>query len=187
MESHDEENQEQFHLNPDEICVKARRREQFSVAAYWTILVLAVLFAAGFIRNLIYLSQSWLIAGTAWALAALCVIAWRLLRKGPHQRHEAEPCARFLIRELEGKRDGVLWIRWLALLLFPAAVGCWLGDGPVLEARMWGVRSPIVLQCLESPFFLLAFGLIVAFVWFAFTRHGRKISLELDRLRAQMR
>lgn len=171
----------------DEICARARRREMLSVIAYWTVLGFTGLFATAFVWNLIQFRDPWLITGTGWALAALCFISWRLLRKGPTRIRPAEPCAEFLRRELESKRQGFLFIRWLSVLLFPAILSSWWGDGPALRAKALGLQTPAILQFLRGPVPLIVSGLILAFIWFAFSRQARKVDGEIEQLRADER
>ncbi len=175
--------EEEMSATVEEICARARRREKFSVTAYWTVLGSTALFAIGFIRNLIQFRDPWLITGTAWALAALCYVSWRLVRKGPARMLPAEACVQFLRRELEGKRQGYLCIRWLVVLLFPAILASWWGGGPVLRAKALGVQSTSVLQLLRGPVPLVVMGLIITFVWFAFSRQAQKIEGEIEKLR----
>ncbi len=173
-------------IDTGQTCRLARKREIRGAIAYWSLLACTLLAVVGFIRNLVALREAWVLAGTAWALVAVCVIGWSLLRSGPGRRRRGEPCAQFLIRALEGKRCGVLGIRWLAPLLMPAIVACWVGGGPTLGAVGFGVRSPAALYFLGSPYLLVAFAAMLAFVWFAFTRLGRKLGMERDHIRAQM-
>jgi hypothetical protein len=177
--------QDDMSINEDEVRSEARRREVKAVSAYWIVLTLTVLLAAGFVRNLIYLRSSWVVLGTAWALVALGVVSWRLLRNGPNRRQRAEPCALYLRRALQTKRASLLCIRWLALLMVPAILACWVGGGPVLRAKALGFSAPVVLHLLAGPIPLITFSAIIAFVWFAFTRQARKVELEIARIRVQ--
>lgn len=171
-------------ITMEEVCARARMQETRSARAFRAILCLAALFAVAFIHNLLRFRQPWLITGTAWALVAICYIAWRLLRNGPARRRPAEPCMDFLRRELEAKRQGALGIRWLVVLLSPAILASWWGGGPALRAKTLGVQSAWVLQLLNGPALLIVMALAMAFVWFAFSRQARKIKREMERLGA---
>jgi hypothetical protein len=178
-----QQEEEKMPIITEEVCVRARRRERFSVTVYWIVMSFTALFAIGFVRNLLLLRDLWLTTGTAWALAALCFISWRLVRAGPARMYPAEPCVQFLLRELEGKRQGFLWIRWLVVLLFPAVLLLWWGGGPVLRAKALGVQSPSVLQLLKGPVLPVIMGLLLVFIWFAFSRQARKVGQEIEKLR----
>lgn len=172
-------------ITVDEVCRRARKEERVNLRAYWATLGFTVLLAAAFVRNLIQFRDPWLIFGTAWALAALCYVSWRLFRNGPSRIGPAEPCVNFLRREFEGKLQGLLWFRWGILLFFPAILASWWGGGPVLRAKTLGVHSVWLLQLLRGPVPLVVFGLLLAFVSFAFSREAGKIRRELIKLRRE--
>jgi hypothetical protein len=178
--------EEDMPCNTGRVCAKARKQEMLGIATYWVILGATLLFAAAFVRNILHFDNSLLVAGTGWALAALCFISWRLLQNGPNRMRTAEPCGQFLLRRLEAKRQDVRCVRWLALLLAPAIVVCWWGNGPALRAEAFGFGSPVMLEMLSGPIPLIVAGLIIAFVWFAFSRQARKIQFEIDKLRAEL-
>jgi hypothetical protein len=180
-----QEDEGSMELTVEEVCARARMREKGSVRAYWVVLGFTTLFTAGFIRNLVLFRDPWLITGTGWALAALCCISWRLIRSGPTRIRPAETCVQFLRREFESEREGLLWIRWLALLLFPAIVVSWWGGGPTLGAKALGIQSAWLLQILKGPMLLIVAALVLAFVWFAFSRQARKLKREIENLRGE--
>lgn len=173
--------EEPMQMTTEEVCAMARRQEKLSVRAFWAMLGLTALFVAAFVHNLIQFRDPWLITGTAWALAVLCCISWRLVRNGPARIGPAEPCVHFLRRELERKRQGLLWIRWGVLLFFPAMLASWWGGGPVLRAKTLGIKASWLLQ-VHKPAPLIAMALILAFVSFAFAREARKVEREIEKL-----
>lgn len=111
----------------DEVRARANRYERESVLVYRVTLGLTPLFLFLFIYNLARLSGPLLLAGTGLALAAYCLIAWKVLRGGPHRSAPAEPCLDYLRREFDQKRRGLLWVRGCVLLLAPAVLVSWWG------------------------------------------------------------
>jgi hypothetical protein len=173
---------EPMKMTNDEVCIEAHRREKSSARTYWVLAGFTLLFLLAFVRNVLQFHEPWLIAGTGWILTELGLFAWRLFRNGPTRIAPTEACARFLRRELEDRGEGLRWISWGSLFLFPAVVAMWLGGGPALGARQFGIATPLLLRLLEGPFFLIATALILAFVWFAFSREARKVEGEIKKL-----
>jgi hypothetical protein len=145
-------------------------------------LILTPLFIAGFVHNLLVLRDPWIRTGAAWALATFLYMFWGLLRKGANRLAPEEPCTRFLRREFEGKRRGLLRIQRGLLLLIPAVLASWWGGGPVLGAKNLGVHSTRVLDLLAGPALPVVMALIIAFCWFSFWMQTRKVDREIERL-----
>ncbi len=165
----------------DEVRARARRYERENVLFFWVMLGLTPLFVAAFIYNLVHFRQPWLVAGTAWTLVALCYVVWRLVRNGPNRMVPGEPCVHFLRREFEGKRQGSLWLRRFVVLLIPAILASWWGGGP-LRGKALGIRPswwPSLLKDYEP---LIVTALVLAFIWFASWREGRKAEREIEKL-----
>jgi hypothetical protein len=94
--------EDSMQISTEEVSAKARRHERESVRGYWTLLSVTPLFAGAFVYNLMHFRDPWLIAGTAWALAAVCYFLWTLIRNGPTRMVAAEPCAQFLRAKTSG-------------------------------------------------------------------------------------
>jgi hypothetical protein len=152
-----------------EVCAKAHKYERQNVILHRVVLGLGPLLAAGFLWNLIRLREPWLMAGQACALAAWCYMVWELVLKGPHRMGPQEPCADFLRQELDGKRRGLVRLRAGVLLTIPAILASWWGGGP---AKTWGFQ-------LHSPAPLIVMAVILAFLFFAFSKEVQKIEREI--------
>jgi uncharacterized membrane protein YciS (DUF1049 family) len=58
----------------------------------------------------------------------------------------------------------------------------WLGGGPTLGAKEFGIESRLLLSLLQGPFLLIAVVLIIAFCWFGFSIEVRRVDREIKRL-----
>lgn len=140
-------------------------------------------FLAAWIYNLAQMVGSpWLMLGQSLALATFACIAWPALWSKTDRNAPAEPCVDFLRRLFEAKLRGSLWIRRCMLLLIPAVLASWWGDGPELGAKTFGVHDPSLLNALRGPTPLIVIGVLIALVWLAFREHERKIRRELEKL-----
>ena len=166
----------------DEVRAKARRYERENVLVFWAMLGLTPLFLALFIYNVVRLREPLLVqVGGGLTVATFCCIAGRLVWKGPNRIVPGEPSVQFLRREFEGKRQGLLWARRCWLLLVPAMLASWWGGGP-LRRKALGIRPSWWPSLLKEYEPLIVTSLVVAFVWFAFWKEGRKVEREIDKL-----
>jgi hypothetical protein len=169
-------------ITTDEVRAKARRYERENVLVFWAMLGLTPLFLALFIYNVVRLREPLLVqVGGGLAVATFCCIAGRFVWKGPNRIVPGEPCVHFLRREFEGKRQGLLWARRWWLLLVPAMLASWWGGGP-LRGKALGIRPSWWPSLLKEYEPLIVTSLVVAFVWFAFWKEGRKVEREIDKL-----
>jgi len=168
-----------------EVRAKARRYRRESVLVYWVVLGLAPLLLAAFIHNIMRFRDPWLIVGQGFGLATVFCIAWRVVRNGPTRMLPTEPCVHFLRREFEGKRRGLLWVRGCLLLLIPAVLASWWGGGPVAGAKALGVKSPWLLSVIGGSAPLIVIAVLLALVWFAFSKEARRFERELENLRRE--
>ncbi len=76
----------------------------------------------------------------------------------------------------------MLGVRRGVVLFAPAILALWWGGGPVLAAKNLGVQSARVLQLLAGPTPLIVMAVILAFIWFAFWKQGRKVDREIEKL-----
>ncbi len=166
----------------DDVRARSRKYQRESVVVLWAVLILTPLFVGGFIYNLLRFHQPSLIAGTTFALIAVCGIAWKAIQKNPRKPAPAVPCMDFLRQQLDGKRRGALWVRNWLLLLIPAVLLCWWGGGPALGAKTFGLRSPASLRLFQGPAPLLVMIVLIAFEWFAFMREARRAEREIRKL-----
>ena len=92
-----------------------------------------------------------------------------------------EPCAQFLKREFEGKRESWraarIWILWL----HPAVFAAWWGGGPALRAQQMGNKIPWLAK-LHAPVPLIVTVSVLAFVWLACGGQARKVQREIEKL-----
>src|SRR5713101_4758037 len=113
---------EPMNITTEQLCVRARRYERENVWAHRGMLGLSPLLVAFILYELYGLLRSGktlLITTETWLLVTFLYIVWRFLRNGPRRMVPAEPCAQFLKREFEGKRQSVLAARIWILLLLP--------------------------------------------------------------------
>jgi hypothetical protein len=116
------------------------------------------------IRNLLFLREPLLIAGTTLAAITLLLIAGTMVRSGPGRVSPAEPCVDFLRRRLEAKQRGMHWIGRFMLLGF-AAIGC----------CAW-------VRARGAPLTFAGATVALAFCWWAFYRQRRRVLRDLDDL-----
>jgi hypothetical protein len=121
-----------------------------------------------FLYNMLRLGQPLLIAGAGFGFATLGYIAWGLIRNRRGGIPPVGPCRNYLRWVFERKRRALLLLRNCILLLIPAMVTSWLGHGPELRAKTRGV--------------LMVMGLLIAFLWWAFSHQARKVESEIEGL-----
>jgi len=169
-------------ITTDEVRAKARWYERENVLVFWAMLGLMPVFLGWFIYELVRLREPPLvILGRGLVVATFCGIAWRLVWNGPRRITPGEPCMHFLRREFEGKRQGLVWARRCWLLLIPAMLASWWGGGP-LRGKALGIRPSWWPSLLKEHEPLIVTSLVVAFVWFAFWKEGRKVEREIEKL-----
>ena len=177
-------------ISTEEVCAIARRWERKNVPVYWVLLGLTALFVAadlpGLIRFFINSPSPWLIAGNVWMLALCCFVGWTL-RRGPLKMAPAGPCLEFLRRGYEVQRWALLGVRRGVVLFAPAILAVWWGGGPVLAAKNLGVQSARALRLLAGPTPLIVLAVMLAFIWFAFWKEGRKVEREIEKLSIEAR
>ena len=174
--------EEPMQMTTEEVRARARAYERENVLAHWLLLALGTLGAAAFGYNMVQFRGPWIRVANVSALGALSYFVWRLTRNGPRRIGPAEPCVRFLEREFQGKRQTLLEIRRLVLLLFPCLVASWWAGGPVASAKsLWGFVPPRLLwfHGIEP---LIVGALVLALVWFACGKQARKVEREIEKL-----
>ena len=174
-------------MTVEELCARASAYEKENVRVYWALFVLAVPMVAVFVHNFVRMTEPWVKAGNAYVGVLFSYVVWTLLRKGPNRRLRlasgaAEPCTSFLRREFANKRQSLRRVRWFFALIFPGMVASWYGGGPRAMSKLLGVESPAYLRFQESPWLLIAFGAMLASIWFAFGKEARKIDQEIEKL-----
>ncbi len=173
---------EPMNITIEEVCARARSDSRTNVRLFWAVAGVAPLLIAAFVYDLARIREPWIVAGIAWALGVFCYFLWIVLRDGPRNMVEAEPCVDFLRRQFEGKRKGTVDIRRGVVLCIPAILAVWWGGGPVLRAKALGVQSGTVLGLLKGPAPLVVLGLLLALVWLAMAHEARRIDRELEKL-----
>ena len=170
----------------DEVCAKAREFEKKATREYWITLVLLGVVIAAIGVYLIRFSEPMIRMGNASALATFLYIAVRWTRNGPpgKPRSQGHPdsCVNFLCAELTKKREGLLEMRWVFCLLFPALIASWSAGGPVKIAEWLGIDRPWLTRYQESPAPLILFGVLLLVMWIGSGREARAIRREIVEL-----
>ena len=78
-------------------------------------------------------------------------------------------------------------LRHVVLLTIPAMFASWWGGGPALRARAMGLDpSSTFSRYLTSVWPMIATGVLLLLVWFAFTSAAKKASAESEALRRRI-
>lgn len=177
---------DEMRLTLKEVCAKARQLEGRATREYWITLVLLGVVIAAISVYLVRFSEPMIRMGNASALATFLYIAVRWTRNGPPRklRSEAHPdsCVNFLRTELAKKREGLLEMRWVVILLFPALVASWSAGGPVKIAEWLGIDRPWLTYYQESPAPLILFGVLLLVMWIGSGREASSIQREIVQL-----
>jgi len=155
------------------ICALARRRERENVWQRRIGLFALAGFAIAFAHNTWEVDQPWVRLGQGWMLVVMT-----------DRRALNETCAGFLLRSLKMKRDGFLAVRRVVLLIIPAMLASWWGNGAALKARAMGLDpSSPYYRYLTSVWPMVATAFLLLVVWFAFSGAAKKASTEFEALR----
>lgn len=107
-------------LTIDQLCAKAHYRERENILAQWIGAAMCLGFAATFLYRAITMEQVWPRLSLAWTALLMTLAFVGIVRKGARRMQAGESCAQFMVRELEGSRDTLLAVRWLAVLSLPS-------------------------------------------------------------------
>jgi hypothetical protein len=176
--------EEPMNVTTEQLCARARRYERGNVWAHRVMLGVSPLLAAFILYDLygmFRLGKTLLITTETWLLLTFCYVIWGFLRRGPRRMVPAEPCAQFLKREFEGKRQAALGVRAWILLLLPAVIAAWWGGGPALRAQQMGIKSAWLLK-LHAPVPLIVTVSVIALIWFVMGGEARRAQREIERL-----
>ena len=183
----DEREEPMKQMTTEELCAKARWYDQQNVWAHWAVLAVILFLLGSFSYNVFHITDPWIRLGQAWILGAICLVGFTMLQRGPRRIAANEPCASFLEREFEGKRDGMLNLRRALFLLIPGIAASWWGGGPAVRAKALGIDpSSWPFQFAKGPWPFVIVGLILAFIWFTFGKEAQKANLEVERIRRGM-
>jgi hypothetical protein len=172
----------------EEVRAKARKYEREGVIIYRAFCVVIPIFIAAFLYgmyNMMRLGKPWLVIGSGFGLVWAGCIAWGLVRNGRRRIPAQEPCERYLQKLFERKCQGLLWLRKCTLLLIPMVLASWWGAGPEIRAKTWGFQSRWLISALHGPAPLLVMGVVIAFLWWAFSREARRFEREIQQLAKQ--
>lgn len=167
----------------EQLDVMSRSRERESAWSHRILLTQLLILAGAFTYNVLTLAHVWLRLAQAWLLLWSVLLMWHF-RNGPRPRSSSEPCAVFLQREYEKKRDGSLQIRrFLFLLLPPILLSVWTG-GPAMRLRSMGVSTESPLYAFAAGWWPLAIMFVLlGVIWLALGHVARKAARELAELR----
>jgi hypothetical protein len=182
------QDEEPIQITRDEVRAKTRKYEREGVVIYRVFCVVTPIFVAAFLYgmyNMLRLGKPWLVIGAGFGLIWAGCIAWGLVRNGRRRIQPQEPCGRYLQQLFERKCEGLLWLRRCVLLLIPMVLASWWGGGPELREKTWGVHSPWLLSALHGPVPLLVIGVVLVFLWWAFSREARRFEREIQQLAKQ--
>lgn len=179
--------EEAIPMSAEAICARAQRYERENVVVHWTMQMLTPLIAAfAFYRlyGLVFLKNYLLVATFGWLLATFFYFIWKFFQKGVRRPNAGEPCADFLKREFNGKREFAQMTRQLILYLVPAVFIAWWAGGPALTAKEFGIHvSWIAVRHAPVPLIITLFAL--ACIWGAMGDIRRKAEKELEQLKEQ--
>jgi hypothetical protein len=175
--------EESMQISAEEVCARARRQQRNDGRVGWALVAVTVLIVAAYIRNLTRLHDPWMLAGAAGGLVAVCCFVWISVRNYSGRKGQAEPCAQFLRRMFERKRQWAREMRWAVWLLAPAVLASWWGGGPLLAAKNLGVASPWLLGLAGGPAPLVVMALLLALLSLLMSLEARRLDREIDQLR----
>lgn len=150
-----------MNITVEDVCARGRRHQRNDARVGWGLLAITPLVIAAYIRNLLQFHNRWLIAGTAWGLAAFCYFVFISIWNGTRSKPAEEPCVHYLRRLFEGKRRWASQMRWAVLMCIPAIVAVRVGRGT-------GLIAPWLL--------------ILVLVWIAMTLEARRLDREIQNL-----
>jgi len=154
-------------LTPDKLCAMARSREKLNSYLIPAVVAVGVAIAIGLLYNVYKVDQPWIRVGQAWTLGVLVYLfAIQFERRG--RWGIDEPCARFLERQHEERRNGYLRIKRRLFLFIPGIAACW-----------WG-RLPLART--SEPWLVSITGIALILVWFAFGKAADKATRDRDEL-----
>jgi hypothetical protein len=174
--------EEKMQFTTEEICRRARGYDRNNLRAHRIAMVVATLLFAGFGVNLLRLGDAKLVGATVCGVVALAYILWRSVRTGVGRMSAAEPCAHFLLRQFEGKRQWARDMRWAVLLLAPALLFGWWGNGLLLRAKGLGIHAQWLLNLLTGSPLLIAMAAVLALLWVLFALEAQRLDREIKKL-----
>ena len=175
-------------MTDTQLCARARRIDQGNVWAHWIQAAVVLFLLAAYSYNVFHISQPWIQLGQAWMLGAILFIGLAMLGRGPRRKLVNEPCANFLEREFETRRNGYLGLRRALFLLIPGIAATWWGGGPAVRLKALGIDpSSRWFHFVAGPWPLILIGIALVLVWLAFGHEGQKAGRELEKIRLAIR
>lgn len=172
----------QIALTPDKLCAMVRSREKLNRYLVPTVVAVGVAIALGLLHNVYKIDQPWIRVGQAWTLGVL-VYLFAIQSGHRNRRGIDEPCARFLERQHEERRNGYLRIRRSLFLFIPGIAACWWGRLTLARTQTTGFEhsSWLFKFCSEYWLFLMT-GIALVLVWIAFGEAADKARRDRDEL-----
>jgi hypothetical protein len=180
-------------MTSDQVCARARRIENGNLWAHWIEAAVLLFLLTMLSYNVFHISQPWIRLGQAWMLGWMLFIGLAMLGRGPRRKQVDEPCANFLEREFETRRDGYLGLRRALFLLIPGIAATWWG------VKLRGLRvdpssqlfhvdpSSRLFHFAAGPWPYLFIGVALVLVWLAFGHEAGKAGREVERIRQAIR
>jgi hypothetical protein len=183
-EEEEEEEAEQGNMHippsPADLCEMAQSRENLNTRVVRGIIAVTVLLAAGLLYNVYKIEQPWIRMGQAWTLGVLVYLFLGGFTRRRQRWGVSEPCAQFLQRQHQERRDGYLSLRRRLVLFVPGIVACWWGNASRIEGHAWNLdlsRRVLEIHSGTWLFMVTAVGLVL--VWIALGKAAEKA--ECDR------
>jgi len=169
-------------LTAERLRALARGRERLNRWGRWAVVGGVLLLAAALLHNVYQVDQPWIRLGQAWTLGVLVYIfgpAFDARRRGG-----TEPCARFLERQHEERRQGYLRIRNRLFLFLPGLAASWWGKGPLAAAKAMRLDPGSALyRFYAGPGLFLVTGTALVLVWLALGKAAETAGIERDEVR----
>ena len=174
----------QIALTPGELCAMAQAREKLNARVTRGVFVAMAALAALLLYNVYRVDQPWIRLGQAWTLGVIAYLFGPALERGRRSIGAGEPCAQFLARQHEERRDGYLRIRGRLFLFIPGIAASWWGGGPLAAAKARGLdASSWVYHFCAGPGPFVIAGTALVLVWLAFGKAAEKAARESEEVR----
>jgi len=179
----EEHSEMQTTLTPTDLARMARNREELNTWLVRGIVAVTLALAAALLYNVYRIEQPWIRVGQAWTLGVLVYLFLAGFKHGQQRRGMSEPCAQFLERQHEERRNGYLQLRRRLFLFAPGIMACWWGNGSRTGGHAWHIdlsRRAFELHSGLWLFILSVVGLVIA--WIAFGKAAEKAARDKEEL-----
>lgn len=150
---------------PDKLCAMARSRHKLNIYLIPAVVAMGLAIASGLLYNVYKVDQPWIRTGQAWTLGVLVYLLASQFERRDRKGID-EPCARFLERQHEERRNDYLRIKRRLFLFIPGIAACWLGRPSLARS--------------SGTLLFLTIGIALTLVWFALGKAADKAMRDRD-------